>query len=423
MRKTGFAAYLPAPPLCLMLLCLIAAGQTFAQNKLTSPKEHFGFDIGDDYQLANYTQYEAYIKKLDQESERMKVIEIGKSAEGRTMYVGIITAPENFKKLDRYKEISRKLALAEGLTNEQARQLAKEGKAIVWIDGGLHATEVLGAQQLIETVWQLNSRTDEEALRFLNDTIVLTCLVNPDGMELVSNWYMREQDPLKRNTSSIPRLYQKYIGHDDNRDFYMSTQPETENINRVFFQEWFPHIVYNHHQTGPAGTVMFAPPFRDPFNYTFDPMIPLGIDLPPVQSRVLGAEKTPDPCSDALPPWWEIQLAPLTQPEYVGAVSAAPANEDPERYPFQVCVLYPANPQARALNPGALDVATLPAGTRLEQVVLALDLDADQAPDVVLIQACCDKPELPLKNCDLTCRKTWLRTGGQWKVIDAGTPC
>ncbi|HMV86165.1 MAG TPA: M14 family metallopeptidase [Blastocatellia bacterium] len=293
MRKTGFAAYLPAPPLCLMLLCLIAAGQTFAQNKLTSPKEHFGFDIGDDYQLANYTQYEAYIKKLDQESERMKVIEIGKSAEGRTMYVGIITAPENFKKLDRYKEISRKLALAEGLTNEQARQLAKEGKAIVWIDGGLHATEVLGAQQLIETVWQLNSRTDEEALRFLNDTIVLTCLVNPDGMELVSNWYMREQDPLKRNTSSIPRLYQKYIGHDNNRDFYMSAQPESEAINRVFYHEWFPQIIYNHHQTGPAGTVMFAPPFRDPFNYNFDPLIPIGIDLvaAAMHNRFIGENK------------------------------------------------------------------------------------------------------------------------------------
>ncbi|HMY72919.1 MAG TPA: M14 family metallopeptidase, partial [Blastocatellia bacterium] len=276
-----------------MLLCLIAAGQTFAQNKLTSPKEHFGFDIGDDYQLANYTQYEAYIKKLDQESERMKVIEIGKSAEGRTMYVGIITAPENFKKLDRYKEISRKLALAEGLTNEQARQLAKEGKAIVWIDGGLHATEVLGAQQLIETVWQLNSRTDEEALRFLNDTIVLTCLVNPDGMELVSNWYMREQDPLKRNTSSIPRLYQKYIGHDNNRDFYMSAQPESEAINRVFYHEWFPQIIYNHHQTGPAGTVMFAPPFRDPFNYNFDPLIPIGIDLvaAAMHNRFIGENK------------------------------------------------------------------------------------------------------------------------------------
>src|SRR5262249_17174105 len=250
-----------------------------AQNKLTSPKDHFGFNIGDDYQLANYTQYEAYIKKLDQESDRMKVFEMGKSAEGRTMYLAIITTPENHKKLDSYKEISRRLALAEGLTDEQARALAREGKSVVWIDGGLHATEVLGAQQLIETIWQLNSRTDEETMRFLNDVIVLCCLVNPDGMELVSNWYMREPDGARRSTSNIPRLYQKYIGHDNNRDFYMSAQPESEAINRVFYHEWFPQIIYNHHQTGPVGTVMFAPPFRDPFNYNFDPLVPLSIDL------------------------------------------------------------------------------------------------------------------------------------------------
>jgi hypothetical protein len=250
-----------------------------AQNKLTSPKDHFGFNIGDDYQLANYTQYEAYIKKLDQESDRLKVLEMGKSAEGRTMYLAIITSPENQKKLDRYKEISRRLALAEGLADEQARSLAKEGKAVVWIDGGLHATEVLGAQQLIETIWQLNSRTDEETTRFLNDVIVLGCLVNPDGMELVSNWYMREPDVTKRSYSGIPRLYQKYIGHDNNRDFYMSAQSESEAINRVFYHEWFPQIVYNHHQTGPAGTVLFAPPFRDPFNYLFDPMVVTGLDL------------------------------------------------------------------------------------------------------------------------------------------------
>jgi len=260
-----------------LALCLIAP--VSAQNKLTSPKDHFGFNIGDDYQLANYTQYEAYIKKLDQESDRMKVFEMGKSAEGRTMYLAIITTPENHKKLDRYKEISRRLALAEGLTDEQARALAREGKSVVWIDGGLHATEVLGAQQLIETIWQLNSRTDEETMRFLNDVIVLCCLVNPDGMELVSNWYMREPDGAKRSTSNIPRLYQKYIGHDNNRDFYMSAQPESEAINRIFYHEWFPQIIYNHHQTGPVGTVMFAPPFRDPFNYNFDPLVPLSIDL------------------------------------------------------------------------------------------------------------------------------------------------
>ncbi|MFN0086836.1 MAG: M14 metallopeptidase family protein [Blastocatellia bacterium] len=265
---------------CLMIALMSLSFVTAAaQTRLTSPKDHFGFNIGDDYQLANYTQYEAYLNRLDQESERMKVLEMGRSAEGRTMRLAIITSPENHKRLDRYREISRRLAQAEGLTEEQARALAREGKAVVWIDGGLHATEVLGAQQLIETIWQLNSLGDEETLRFLDDTIILCCLVNPDGMELVSNWYMREADAAKRSVASIPRLYQKYIGHDNNRDFYLAAQPESEAINRVFYHEWFPRIVYNHHQTGPAGTVMFAPPFRDPFNHNFDPLVPLGIDL------------------------------------------------------------------------------------------------------------------------------------------------
>jgi Zinc carboxypeptidase len=259
-----------------LLLCAVTA---FAQSRLTSPKDHFGFHIGDDYQLANYTQYETYLKKLDQESDRMKVVGMGRSAEGRTMHLAVITSPENHRRLDRYQEIARRLALAEGLTDEQARALAREGKAVVWIDGGLHATEVLGAHQLIETIWRLNSLNDEETQRFLNDVIVLGCLVNPDGMELVSNWYMREPEVTKRTYNNIPRLYQKYIGHDNNRDFYLAAQPESEAINRVFYHEWFPQIVYNHHQTGPAGTVLFAPPFRDPFNHVYDPLVPLGIDL------------------------------------------------------------------------------------------------------------------------------------------------
>jgi hypothetical protein len=98
-------------------------------------------------------------------------------------------------------------------------------------------------------------------------------------MELVSDWYMRESDPAKRSTRYLPRLYQKYIGHDNNRDFYMSTQPETEAINRILYREWFPQIVYNHHQSGPSGCVLFAPPFRDPINYCYDPLIPVQIQL------------------------------------------------------------------------------------------------------------------------------------------------
>lgn len=270
MRKSKSPLLLCAPLICLFAL---------AQTTVTSPKEQFGFNLGDDYHLANYTQLVEYWKKLDQQSERMKLVEIGQTAEGRTMWMAIITAPENHENLDRYKEISRRLALADDLNEDQAHALAGEGKAVVWIDGGLHATEVLGAQQLMELVYQMVSRDDPETLRILRDVILLAVCVNPDGLELVANWYMRESDPAKRSTSGIPRLYQKYIGHDNNRDFYMVTQPETEAITRVFYQEWFPQIVYNHHQSGPAGTVLFAPPFRDPFNYYLDPLVPLGIEL------------------------------------------------------------------------------------------------------------------------------------------------
>jgi hypothetical protein len=261
---------------CVLLLAATAA----SAQTITSPKQHFGFNVGDDYQLATYTQFVDYWKTLDKESDRMRVVEIGRTAEGRPQLMAIVTSPQNHKNLDRYKEISRRLATAEGLTDDQARALAREGKAVVWIDGGLHATEVLGAHQLIETVYQLVSRTDAETTRFLNDLIILAVHANPDGMELVSSWYMRNPDPQQRGTGpGIPRLYQKYIGHDNNRDFYLSSQPESTNMNRVMYLEWFPQIMYNHHQTGPAGTVMFAPPFRDPFNYNFDPLIPAQLDL------------------------------------------------------------------------------------------------------------------------------------------------
>jgi hypothetical protein len=265
--------------LSLFLFIALLAIPTMAQNKITTPKEHFGFDIGDDYYLANYTQFTSYWKKLAQESDRMIVAEVGTTAEGRPIWMAIITSPENQKKIDRYKEISRRLALAENLDREEARALAAEGRAVVWIDGGLHASEVLGSQQLIELAYQMTSRNDKETLRILDDVILLAVCSNPDGMELVSNWYMREPEPAKRSTRGLPRLYQKYIGHDNNRDFYMITQPETEAVSRVLYREWFPQIVYNQHQTGPAGCVLFAPPFRDPFNYHYDPLVPLGIEL------------------------------------------------------------------------------------------------------------------------------------------------
>jgi hypothetical protein len=264
--------------LASVTLLLIATTLLSVAQDLISPKQHFGFSIGDNYKLATYTQTEAYFKKIASASDRVSLVNMGTSEEGRSQYMMIVSSPENIKKLASLREISQKLARAEGITDELARKMSLEGKAVVWIDGGLHATETVGTHQLIETLWQLVSRKDPETLNILDNVIILLVHANPDGQELVSNWYMSKEDTLKRSYNQLPRLYQKYVGHDNNRDFYMMNMKETQNISKQLFIEWMPQIIYNHHQSGPAGSVVAGPPYRDPFNYLFNPMVITGID-------------------------------------------------------------------------------------------------------------------------------------------------
>jgi hypothetical protein len=277
--RTHTQQMLAATLATLLLAAMPIAGQAPAlapeeSRAITTPMQEWGHNIGDNYFLANYQQLEAYWKKLDQESARLQVVEIGRTALDRPHYMAIVTSPENFTRLDRYKEISRRLSLAEGLTDEAAHALAREGKAVVWIDGGLHASELLGAQQLLEQVYQMVSRNDEETRRILNDVITLAVLANPDGMDLQVDHYMRHY-----GDGGAPVLYNHYAGHDNNRDSFMAALPETTNMNRVMYREWYPQIMYNHHQSGPGGSVMFAPPFRDPHNYNFHPLVPAGLDM------------------------------------------------------------------------------------------------------------------------------------------------
>ena len=266
---------------------------TGLSQQIPTPKEHFGFNIGDNYQLTTFTQTEAYFKKLAQASEKARYTVIGKTEEGRDQFMLIVTSAENLKKLDEYKLISQKMANAE-VSMEEAKQFANTGKAVIWIDGGLHANEVVGIHQLIETAYQLLSRSDDETKRILDDVIILMTHANPDGQELQSNWYMRDPRPEKRSAANLPRLYEKYAGHDNNRDFYMLNLKESQNIARQLFIEWLPQIMYNHHQAGPAGSIVAGPPYRDPFNYVFDPLIVTGLDAvgAAMQNR-LNAENKP----------------------------------------------------------------------------------------------------------------------------------
>jgi len=261
----------------LFLFTLLLSVNMVSAGSITEPR--FGqYKVGDDYFLANYTQLLEYWGKVEKESDRIKIVEIGKTSEGRPQKIAIISSPENLKRLKRYQEISVKLGKAEGLTDAEAHALALEGKTVVAIDGGLHATESVNSQAIFSSTYDLLSKNDEETKRILDNVILLLIPSNPDGLELVANWYMRESDPKKRN-QNIPTLYQKYVGHDNNRDSYIANQTETENLNRLFFIDWIPQITYNQHQSGPAGSVLFISPFRDPFNYNQDPLVPIGIEL------------------------------------------------------------------------------------------------------------------------------------------------
>src|SRR6476646_320126 len=195
----------PMSRLRCLFVAVVAAftSPLFAQSPptakiITPPKDHFGFNLGDDYCLANYQQLSSYWKKLETQTDRLKVVSIGKTEEGRDHLMAIVTSPANHAKLARYREIARKLATAEA-TPDEAAKLAEEGKAVVWIDGGLHASEVLCAQVLVETLYRLATAADPETLRVLDDVVILLVHCNPDGHDLCADWYMRDADPKKRS--------------------------------------------------------------------------------------------------------------------------------------------------------------------------------------------------------------------------------
>lgn len=263
------------PGVVIFYQLLLSFGILHAQ--VTSPLEHFGFEIGANYHLTNYTQTESYFQKIAEQSNRILLQELGKTEEGRSQYMLVVSSPDNLNKVHRYQEISRHLALAE-MPEDIARDMAKEGKAVVWIDGGLHSTETVATHQLIETLYQVVSGQSEEIQNILDKVIILFVHANPDGHELIGNWYMQERVPEKRTMGRPPLMYHKYVGHDNNRDFFMFNMAESRNMAKPLFVDWIPQIVYNHHQSAPAGTVVVGPPYRDPFNYVYDPILVTSLD-------------------------------------------------------------------------------------------------------------------------------------------------
>ncbi|MGH9629190.1 MAG: M14 family zinc carboxypeptidase [Bryobacteraceae bacterium] len=255
----------------LLSLCLVAAG-------VPTPKEHFGFSPGDDYKLADYGEIISYYQKLSTSSDRIHFEEFGKSAMGKPMYIAFISAAANLKKLDHYREISRKMAL--GIPSpEEARLLAEEGKAVVWIDSGLHSSEVAPAQHSPELAYRMLTGESEEVKRIRRNVILLQVpVINPDGHEMIVHWYRKNLGSMYE-LAPLPMLYQKYAGHDNNRDWFMMNLRETRNVSRLLFEEWFPQIVYNQHQAPAFPARIFVPPYAEPLNPNIPAAVMEGINL------------------------------------------------------------------------------------------------------------------------------------------------
>jgi len=273
----------------LLLLHLAMAGVLQTQSAAISapvpqsvptPEETLGFRPGADYKLANYSMIVGYYRKLAAAvPERIRVLEIGPTAKGQPMIMAIISSPENMRQLDRYRDISRRLALTRGLTDAQARELAHQGKAVIWIDSGLHASEVASAQHAPELAYRVITEETPE-MQFIRDNTILlqVPVMNPDGLNLIADWYQKNVGT-PYELADMPWLYHIYVGHDNNRDWYAMNQPETRNVARVLYQEWFPQIVYNHHQAGPFPSRIFVPPFDEPMNLSIPPLVMRGVHL------------------------------------------------------------------------------------------------------------------------------------------------
>jgi len=243
---------------------------------IPTPESVLGFHPGADFKLATYEESIDYFHRLDEASDRITLVRTGRTSEGRDWWIALISSAENLRDVDRYREIADRLAHPADLTDDEARDLAESGRAIVDISGGLHASEVAGAQHTIALAYELVSSEEPRIAAIREHVItVLWPSLNPDGQTMVADWY-RSNVGTPYEIAPMPRLWQKYIGHDNNRDGYMLNMIESRVLSRTW-QEWDPQIIYVHHQSSPFPTRIWLPPFAEP----------IATYVPPLMSRTV----------------------------------------------------------------------------------------------------------------------------------------
>jgi hypothetical protein len=241
---------------------------------LESPETFLGFKPGADYKLAGWKQIEAYFRQAGRLSDRVHVQDIGRSSEGRPMLVALISSAENIKNLARCRQQQRQIADPRLIADAQQRQrLLGESRIVVLINCGLHSAECVSTQTSMELLYELAS-SDSPAVREILDNVVVILVPssNPDGTDLVTQWYERSLGKPWEG-SGMPWLYHKYCGHDNNRDWFALNLAESRNLSRVLYHEWFPTIVLDLHQQGSSSVRMALPPYHNPMSPNIPPLV------------------------------------------------------------------------------------------------------------------------------------------------------
>ncbi|HEV1284768.1 MAG TPA: M14 family metallopeptidase, partial [Bryobacteraceae bacterium] len=253
-------------------LTLFALTAMLSVAQIPTPESVLGHKPGDDFYLATYEDALGYFKKLAASSKRIKLVQVGKTTQGRDWYIAFVSTPENLAQLDHYKEVSRRLGLSRGVSDAEARKLAHDQKAIIHIDGGLHATEVACAQHMINLGYELVASEEPEYKNIRENVIAeLWFSINPDGQTMVANWY-RQNLGTPYEVSATPFLWQEYVGHDNNRDGYMLNMLESQVVTKATLDTQ-PLVFYTHHQSAPFPGRIFMPPYADPMSSNINPLM------------------------------------------------------------------------------------------------------------------------------------------------------
>jgi len=254
-----------------LLVALLAAG--LLAGAVPTPESHFGHKIGADRTLLDWERVVSYFRALEKSSDRIRVKELGKSTEGRPFIAATIAAPNTLRNLERYKRIQNRLADPRTTSEAEAEKLVTEGKSVVLITCSIHATEIGATHAAVEFAYRLLTEDKPKTRAILDNTIFLLApSLNPDGVDIVTRWY-RKTLGTPYEGASPPELYQKYVGHDNNRDWYMFTQAETRHTILQLHNIWHPQIVYDLHQQGPTASRIFVPPWMDPIDPNIDPIL------------------------------------------------------------------------------------------------------------------------------------------------------